>query len=125
MIIMFILMFAPLFGLPVFWFLPPAEAVPVYLVCVALSAWMFWLMRRNKRYPVVTGREGMIGREAEVVSRSTTGDKSEYTIHVEGELWTARSNEGVQPGEKVLITAIKGNTPIIKRKDNGTGGLSQ
>ena len=114
---MFILMVLPLIALPVFWFLPLAQDIPIYLVCVSLSVWMFWLMRRNKKYRVVTGREGLIGQEAEVVSKSNIRGKAEYTIHVEGELWTARSYEGVQPGEKVIITGVEGSTPIVKRKD--------
>ncbi len=117
MILMFILMVLPLIALPVFWFLPLAQAVPIYLACVSLSVWMFWLMRRNKKYRVVTGREGLIGQEAEVVSKSTTRGRTEYTIHVEGELWTARSYDGAQPGEKVIIAAVEGSTPIIKHKD--------
>jgi membrane protein implicated in regulation of membrane protease activity len=119
MIIMFILMFLPLIALPVFWFLPLGQAVFVYLISLLLSGWMFWLMRRNKKYRVVTGKEGLIGQEAEVVSKSTTTTRgrTEYTIHVEGELWTARSYDGVGPGEKVIITAVEGSTPIIKHKD--------
>ena len=119
---MFILMALPLIALPVFWFLPLVQAVPIYLVCVSLSVWMYWLMRRNKKYRVVTGREGLIGHEAEIVSKSTTRGKDEYTIHVEGELWTARSYNGVQPGEKVIISAVEGNTLIVKRRDAAAKG---
>lgn len=116
MIIMFILMALPLLALPVFWLLPMIQAVPVYLVGVLLSLWMFWLMRRNKRYRVVTGREGMIGEEAEIVSKPMSGKGNQYMIRVEGELWTVSSNDDMEPGDKVIITAIEGNTPIVIRK---------
>lgn len=117
MIIMFILMALPLLTLPVFWLLPMVQAVPAYLVGVILSLWMFWLMRRNKRYRVVTGREGMIGEEAEIVSKSTMSSRGkQYMIRVEGELWTVSSNDDMEPGDKVIITAIEGNTPIVRYK---------
>jgi membrane protein implicated in regulation of membrane protease activity len=118
MIVMFILMALPLIALPVFWLLPLGQAILVYLLSLLLSAWMFWLMRRNKKYRVVTGREGLIGQEAEVVSTSIIGGKPAFTVSIEGELWTARSNDAIQPGEKVVITASEGNTLVIKRKDD-------
>jgi membrane protein implicated in regulation of membrane protease activity len=117
MIVMFILMFLPLIALPVFWFLPLGQAVLIYLICFLLSGWMFWLMRRNKKYRVVTGREGLIGQEAEAISTSTIGGKTAYTVRIEGELWTARSHDAVQPGEKVVITATEGSILIVKHKD--------
>jgi membrane protein implicated in regulation of membrane protease activity len=116
MIVMFVLMALPLIALPVFWLLPLGQAILVYLLSLLLSGWMFWLMRRNKKYRVVTGKEGLIGQEAEVVSKSTTRGKAEYTIRVEGELWMARSYNGVQPGEKVIIIGNEGNRLVVKHK---------
>jgi membrane protein implicated in regulation of membrane protease activity len=122
MIVMFILMVAPLLAIPAFWLLPIGQAIAVYLVALALSGWMFWLMRRNKKYRVVTGREGMIGREAEVISVFETDGKTTYTVFLEGELWTARSDNGVQPGDKVVVTAIEGSRPVIEPKNSGATG---
>jgi len=113
---MFILMALPLLALPVFWLLPIVQAVPAYIVGVLLSLWMFWLMGRNKKYRIVTGREGMIGEEAEIVSKPTSGRGKQYMIRVEGELWTVSSNDDMEPGDKVIITAIEGNTPIVRHK---------
>ena len=123
MIIMIILMFLPLIALPVFWFLPAAEAAPIYIVGIILSFWMFWLMRRNKRYRIVTGREGLVGQEADVVSTSVVNGKTAYTILVEGELWTARSIDDVKPGEKVVITAVEGNAPLVQRPSDNAGNI--
>ena len=55
-------------------------------------------MRRNKKYRIATGKEGLIGREAEVISSSAPGKLTTYTVRVEGELWTARSDDSVRPG---------------------------
>ena len=120
MIIMFILMVAPLLAIPVFWLLPIGQAIGVYFIALALSGWMFWLMRRNKKYRVVTGREGLIGRNAEIVARSRGGDRAAYTLRVEGELWTARSSDILQPGENVVITGSEGNTLIVERRNGAT-----
>lgn len=117
MFIMFILMLLPLIAIPVFWYLPLVQAIPLYLICFLLSVWMFWLMRRNKRYRIVTGRKGLIGQEAEVVSKSTTGGKAEYTMHVEGELWNARSSDRLQPGEKTTIIGVEGNRLLVEAQD--------
>jgi membrane protein implicated in regulation of membrane protease activity len=116
MFVMFILMFLPLIALPIFWFLPLGQAIIIYLLSLLLSGWMFWLMRRNKKYHVVTGREGLIGQEAEVVSKSATKGKAEYTIRVEGELWNARSRDVLQPGETVTIISTEGNRLVVKHK---------
>lgn len=118
MIIMLILMVAPLLALPVFWLLPAGQAVVIYLVGLALSGWMFWLMRRNKKNRVVTGREGLIGRNTKVIARLGEGTRVTYTLRVEGELWIARSSVNLQPGENVVITGIQGNTLIVEQKDN-------
>lgn len=118
MIVMFILMALPLIALSVFWLLPLAQAVPIYLVCVSLSVWMFWIMRRNKKYRVVTGKEGLIGREAEITSTSAIGKETAYTLRVEGELWTAYSHDPMKISEKAIITASEGNMLIIKPRDN-------
>jgi membrane protein implicated in regulation of membrane protease activity len=116
MIVMLILMLLPILAIPVFWFLPLGQAVIVYLLSLLLSGWMFWLMRRNKKYPVTTGREGLIGREAEAISTSTIGRKTAYTVRVEGELWTARSSDTLKQGETVIIIAVDGSILNVKRK---------
>jgi membrane protein implicated in regulation of membrane protease activity len=81
MIVMFILI-----ALLVFWLLPLGQAILVYLLSLLLLDWMFWLIRRNKKYRVITGKEGLIGQEAEVVSTSIIRGKTAFTIRIEGEL---------------------------------------
>lgn len=112
---MLILMLLPLLALPVFWFLPLSWAILIYVVCVLVSASMFWLMRRSKRRPAVTGAESLMQKEAEVVSKSTAG-KHLYMVRVGGELWTAKSRDSVQPGETVTIVAVDGNRLTVERQ---------
>jgi membrane protein implicated in regulation of membrane protease activity len=117
MIVMFILMVAPILALPVFWLLPIGQAVIVYSVALALSGWMFWLMRGNRHRPVKTGKESLVGREAKITSRSN-GTRPSYTLMIEGEIWTARSREALKTGERVVITGSEGNTLIVSREDS-------
>jgi membrane protein implicated in regulation of membrane protease activity len=51
--------------------------------------------------------------------------KTEYTVRVEGELWTARGNNAMLPGEKVVITADEGGTLIIRHKENIVKNLNE
>lgn len=117
MILMMILMFLPLIAIPVFWLLPIDLAIPVYLACVLLSAWMFWIMRRTHKRPVVTGAEGLIKQEARVVSKAGAA----VFVRVEGELWAARSDDPLDTGDRVIIVGKEGNMLRIKRTKLETG----
>jgi inner membrane protein len=117
MMVMIILMFLPLIAIPVFFFLPASESIPIYLVSLLLSAWMLWLMRRTDRIPVATGARGLINRDVVVVSRTAGRLRDIYTVQVEGELWNARSNENIQAGETATIIEAKGNLLAIRKKE--------
>jgi membrane protein implicated in regulation of membrane protease activity len=116
MIVMFILMVAPVLAIPVFWLLPLGQAIIVYVIALALCASMFWVMRGNRHRPVKTGKESIIGKEVEIKGKSK-GVRSRYTLMIEGELWTARSNDALKRGEKVIITGSEGNTLVVCRQD--------
>jgi membrane protein implicated in regulation of membrane protease activity len=114
--VMIILMLLPLLALPVFWFLPLNWSIPIYVVCVLVSASMFWLMRRSKMRPAVTGAESLVRKEAEVVSKSALG-KRLYMVRAGGELWTAQSRDIIHPGQTVTIVAVDGNRLTVERKE--------
>jgi len=63
------------------------------------------------RWKQVTGREGMIGLQGEVVEPLTpTG-----TIIVKGENWKAKSGDNVEIGENVEVVGIEGLTLRVVR----------
>jgi membrane protein implicated in regulation of membrane protease activity len=117
--IMLLLMLIPIAAIPVFFFLPLDVSIPIYLFCLLLSGSMFWLMRRSMRQPAVTGAEGLIGKDAEVVPSVNSSDRASYMVRVEGELWTARSRDALKPGETVVIIGFEKNKLTVKRKVNG------
>ena len=118
MIIMMFVMLLPLLAIPVFWFLPPGQAIPIYIVCCLLSGSMFWLMRRIMRRPVKVGSQSLVGKEARVISCSESDKVTPYRVRIEGEIWGARSEDSLERGETVVILAVEGNKLIVSRNDN-------
>jgi membrane protein implicated in regulation of membrane protease activity len=112
--VMAILMLLPLIALPVFWYLPLPQAIAIYAIAVLISGVMHWIMHSSMKRPVVTGAESLIGRDAEVVSRSNQY-RTSYQVRVKHELWSADSEEELECGETVVITAVKGNRLVVKR----------
>lgn len=92
-------------------FLPPAQAWPTAALLSALSVFIGIKSWRAMRQAVVTGREAMKGKLAEV--RSWNG--REGLINYRGELWSARGPEALQPGDWVRITEIAGLKATVER----------
>lgn len=68
---------------------------------------------RAHRHPPTTGREGMVGEVATTLTRLDP----EGTVFVEGEHWTATSEEGiVESGQKVVVTKMEGLRLQVRRK---------
>jgi membrane protein implicated in regulation of membrane protease activity len=120
--IMLLFMLIPIAAIPVFFFLPLDMSIPIYLCCLLLAGLMFWLMGRTMRQHAVTGAEGLIGRDAEVIPRVNSGNGALYLVRVEGELWSARSRDALKPGETVVIVGVEKNRLTVKRKDTDSTG---
>jgi membrane protein implicated in regulation of membrane protease activity len=118
MVVMMIVMLLPILAIPVFWFLPLEEAIPLYIVCCLLSGSMFWIMRNNMKRPVKTGPESIAGKETRVISRSDSNMIMPYQVRIGGEIWEASSQDSLEAGETTVVVAVEGNKLIIKRRDN-------
>jgi len=67
---------------------------------LALGIWRGILVHRQR---ISAGREDLIGKTAMVRNAL----EPQGTVFIQGELWTAVSEEGsVEPGEKVVITGV-------------------
>lgn len=64
------------------------------------------------------GPESIIGTEAEVVARIYQGHLAQYLVRSRGELWSARYNDTLQPGEKVNVADLIGNNLIVKPENS-------
>jgi membrane-bound serine protease (ClpP class) len=95
-------------GLAGLFFLPTPWSVVV--VCVAalveVGEVAFWL-RFLRRYRVQTGAEGMVGERGEVIEGFAGGAGR---VRVRGEIWTARSEGALEPGERVRVIEVDGLT---------------
>ena len=62
-----LILFLPVFALPVFWFFPFQTALPAYLVIVGVSILVYLKIFKAMRRQVLTGSEGMIGKKGLVI----------------------------------------------------------
>ena len=102
-----LILLLPLAALPLFWVLPLPAAIVLYLFCLVLTGFAWWFITRSLRRPVVTGAQGLIGEAGEVVSLKA-GVGRECLVKANGELWSARCDAGLQPGDSVVIRGIEG-----------------
>ena len=61
---------------------------------------------------VKTGREGLVGEEGVALTDVLDGGK----VFVHGEIWNGKSEEPIQEGEKVVVTALEGFVVRVKKK---------
>ncbi len=108
----------PVMALPIFWLMPLNSAVPIYVVIVLLSAFLYWLITKAMREPIQDGFQSLIGTEAEVVSKRVPDNPARYLVRSQGELWTAYSTDILEIGEQVNIVAIKGIGVVVEQAGN-------
>lgn len=89
----------------------PANLVVVILGVIGEVGEVIWGRRLARRWRPKTGAEAMVGRPAEVVSRLHPNGQ----VHINGELWEARSNADADVGETVIVRAIDGLTLVVER----------
>jgi membrane-bound serine protease (ClpP class) len=95
-----VLLMSPVIGLGLFLILPWPVALPLYLVIVALSLFLYGKVMQSMRQPVTTGQEGLLGRVAEI--------GPEGSLKVAGERWLIARPAAWQPGQQVRIIGFSG-----------------
>jgi len=70
-----------------------------------------YLAARSHQNPKVSGTESLIGREAESIADFADG---RGRVHIEGEDWTASSDEPVGRDDRVEIVAVEGLTLKVR-----------
>jgi membrane protein implicated in regulation of membrane protease activity len=95
-----LLLLSPVIGLVLFLILPWTIALPLYLVIVTLSLWLYVKIMESMRQPVKTGGEGLLGQVAEV--------RPGGTLIVNGERWSIAQPDGLTPGQQVRIVGFEG-----------------
>ncbi|MEK6409812.1 MAG: nodulation protein NfeD [Acidobacteriota bacterium] len=86
--------------------LPLRLVLAVVIPFGVIFTFILRLAIRARRSKVTTGTSGMIG----LTGRAETAISPEGTIFVRGELWRARSQMSLAPGESVRVTGMEGLT---------------
>ncbi len=92
-------------------------------IAVSVATTLFFLFVLSKalsaqRSRPITGAEGLIGKKGPVRVALTSDDlKAPYSgmVLVAGELWHAQSNEELNAGEPIVVTAVDGVTLLVKK----------
>ena len=80
------------------------------LLSAAFFAGVLGFAVRARQRPVRTGAEQMIGSVGEVVSWTEDAGR----VHVNGEMWEARSKQSLSKGQKVRVVSRTGLTLIVE-----------
>ena len=92
-----------------------AYIIPGAVVTAAFFLLVVGAGLRAQRLPVRAGRETLIGRTTEVISRV---DECGGKVFVEGEYWNAVGEEPIETGRLVEVVAVNGLTLKVKPKPN-------
>lgn len=89
----------------------PALIIPTVVCTGAFFAFAIRKIFDARRQAPVIGTEALVGRTA-IVREALD---PEGLIFLDGELWTARSEVPVQPGDTVVVRAQKGNVLVVSK----------
>ena len=106
-----LILFLPVFALPVFWVFPLTTALPLYLFILGISLFLYFKVFRAMRLEVRTGQEAMLGKEGLVVEDIDPEGKIQYA----SEIWDAMA-EGKRflKGERVKIIGFQGLSLLVE-----------
>jgi len=83
-------------------------ALPLILSLAIVSAGIIFLVMsmaiRSRNRPVVSGAEQMVGSTGEALDAFA----GQGSVRVHGEVWNARTDNPVEPGQRIRVTGIKG-----------------
>lgn len=86
--------------------------IPATVITTLFFVWIVTEGVRIQFSNAITGKESMIGKQAEVTDTITMG---EGRVFINGEYWNAVSDDKIEKGEICRIVEIKGLTMKVKR----------
>lgn len=92
-----------IFGLAVFWFGPVSTAIPIYIIILALSVWLYYYVIKAMRRTVVSGMEAVPYSTAEVVAK----EGNLLQVRVLSENWYAESTDELLLNDQVEVIGFK------------------
>ena len=115
-----LILLLPFFGLPVFWLWPLSVALPVYLVILLLSVWVYYYTIAAMRRKVIVGPETLLYSCGEVVSTPAGG----LGVRVQSELWSVSSADDLKAGDSIEVVGVNGLTLSVEKRCQAGSGLS-
>lgn len=110
-----LILFMPVLAVPILWLVPLNLSIPIYALIVLVSGLLYRIIVKSIRKKPETGKEGLIGGIAEVVSSNQ--QPAGYLVRTQGELWNATSMDTLQTGDTVNVLAIDHLKLLVGRKD--------
>lgn len=106
-----LILFLPVFGFPLFWLLPFATALPLYLFILGTSLLVYFKIFQAMRQDVQTGQEAMLGKKGLVVEDIDPEGKIQFT----SEIWDAvAKGKRFLKGEQVRISGFQGLRLLVE-----------
>jgi membrane-bound serine protease (ClpP class) len=106
-----LILFLPAFGLSLFWVFLFSTALPLYLLVLGISLFLYFKVFQAMRRKVLTGQEAMLGRNGLVIEDIDPEGK----IQCASEIWNAATiGKRFLKGEKVRVTRIKGLRVLVE-----------
>ena len=100
----------PILALPLFYFFPLRSALPIYLVVLLFTWFVYFKMIAAMRAKVQTGKEGMVSEEALVLEEIDPEGK----VMVRNEIWAATAHgKRFHKGQKVVVKDFEGLTAVV------------
>ena len=96
-------------------FLPSPWGAIVVVVAAIIDlaetgVFVWWSRRRRRRGPSTVGTQALVGCAGVALSRLDPARAEPGQVRVEGEIWSARSEEPIDPGGRVTVAAVNGLT---------------
>lgn len=92
--------------------------IPALAITAAFFVAVVTLALRARTRGVSTGREGMIGMEAVVLTPLRPGAEGKVRMH--GEVWAARASEEIHAGSRVRIVSVDGLVVTVALAKGGS-----
>jgi membrane protein implicated in regulation of membrane protease activity len=89
----------------------------LFIAAVIEVAEVFLWIKFLRRYRVTTGAEGLIGERAQVIAACAPDGR----VRVRGEIWNARCEHPLEPGETAEVAAVDGLTLTVVRRASASG----
>ncbi len=99
-----LVLFLPIFALPVFWFLPWPVATAIYVAVVALSAWLYYVVIKVMHRPSVIGAHTLLGAGGTVMRCDGSGGLA----RIGRELWRVESRRALRVNQHIQVTGRRG-----------------